>query len=156
MLARRRMFGASSEQSPDQVCCSNEAEVLAAMPPADEDADTDASDEATDGGKAPQVKARGKRAPLPAELPRVDIVHELPEAERVCACGTPMVEIGEEISEQLDIVPMKIQVLRHIRKRYGCPRARPGAGDRADAGAADPQEQREPGPDRDAAGGQVH
>ena len=32
-----------------------------------------------------------------------------------------MVQIGEEVSEQLDIVPMRIQVLRHIRKRYGCP-----------------------------------
>lgn len=32
-----------------------------------------------------------------------------------------MVEIGEEVSEQLDIVPMQIRVLRHLRKRYGCP-----------------------------------
>jgi len=123
VLARHRMFGASSEQSPDQVLLFNEAEVLAAMPTADEDDDTDASDDANAGGTPPKAKARGKRAPLPAELPRLDIVHELPADQRVCACGTPMVEIGEEISEQLDIVPMKIQVLRHIRKRYGCPEA---------------------------------
>ncbi len=32
-----------------------------------------------------------------------------------------MVVIGETISEQLDIVPMQIRVLRHIRKRYACP-----------------------------------
>jgi transposase len=32
-----------------------------------------------------------------------------------------MVEIGQDISEQLDIVPMQVRVLRHIRKRYGCP-----------------------------------
>src|SRR5471030_3317367 len=32
-----------------------------------------------------------------------------------------MVEIGEDVSEQLDIVPMQVRVLRHIRKRYGCP-----------------------------------
>ena len=114
-VARHRLFGASSEQSPDQVRLFDEAEVLAAIPDADEDAPDD------DPDHAPKAKARGKRAPLPAELPRVDIVHELPEDQRVCACGTPMVEIGEEISEQLDIVPMKIQVLRHIRKRYGCP-----------------------------------
>ena len=114
-LARHRLFGASSEQSPDQVRLFDEAEVLAAIP----DAEADAPDD--DPDHAPKAKARGKRAPLPAELPRVDIVHELPEDQRVCACGTPMVEIGEEISEQLDIVPMKIQVLRHIRKRYGCP-----------------------------------
>jgi hypothetical protein len=38
-----------------------------------------------------------------------------------CPCGTPMVEIGQDVSEQLDIVPMQVRVLRHIRKRYGCP-----------------------------------
>jgi transposase len=32
-----------------------------------------------------------------------------------------MVEIGQDVSEQLDIVPMQVRVLRHIRKRYGCP-----------------------------------
>ncbi|MEQ6341591.1 MAG: IS66 family transposase zinc-finger binding domain-containing protein [Gammaproteobacteria bacterium] len=32
-----------------------------------------------------------------------------------------MVVIGQEVSEQLDIVPMQIRVLRHIRPRYGCP-----------------------------------
>ena len=119
VLARHRMFGASSEQSPDQVRLFDEAEVLAAAPEADEDAPDDEADPSSE----PKAKARGKRAPLPAELPRVDIVHELPEDQRVCACGTPMIEIGEEISEQIDIVPMKIQVLRHIRKRYGCPQA---------------------------------
>src|SRR5471032_1012088 len=32
-----------------------------------------------------------------------------------------MVEIGKDVSEQLDLVPMQVRVLRHIRKRYGCP-----------------------------------
>ncbi len=123
VLARQRMFGASSEQSPDQARLFDEAEVLAAMPGADEDEESDVSDDVTNAGTSSKTKARGKRAPLPTELPRIDIVHELPEDQRVCACGTPMVEIGEEVSEQLDIVPMTIQVLRHIRKRYGCPQA---------------------------------
>jgi transposase len=72
----------------------------------------------------PSVKpARGKRAPLPAQLERVDVVHDVPESDRTCPCGTAMVEIGQDISEQLDIVPMQVRVLRHIhiRKRYGCP-----------------------------------
>lgn len=49
------------------------------------------------------------------------MVHDVPEHERTCPCGTPMVEIGQDVSEQLDIVPMQVRVLRHIRKRYGCP-----------------------------------
>jgi transposase len=35
--------------------------------------------------------------------------HKLPEAERVCAHdGARLVEIGTEISEQLDIVPQQV------------------------------------------------
>ncbi len=59
--------------------------------------------------------------PLPPELPRVEIVHDVPEADRTGDCGTPMVVIGQVISEQLDIVPMQIRVLRHVRNTYGCP-----------------------------------
>lgn len=58
---------------------------------------------------------------MPTELPRIDVIHNVPETERTCACGTPMVEIGEEVSEQLDVVPMQVRVLRDIRKRYSCP-----------------------------------
>ena len=31
-----------------------------------------------------------------------------------------MVLIGQDVSEQLDIVPMQVRVLRHIRLRYAC------------------------------------
>ena len=133
-LARRRFFGASSERHIGQDRLFDEAELLAAQPAAadDDDDDDDAEGQAEEpadsvaGGVSAAkttIKRRGKRVPLPAELPRVDVVHEIAESERLCACGTPMVEIGQDITEQLDIVPMKIQVLRHIRKRYACPDA---------------------------------
>nr|WP_281354015.1 IS66 family transposase zinc-finger binding domain-containing protein [Solidesulfovibrio aerotolerans] len=65
---------------------------------------------------------RGKRGrrPIPADLPRVEIVHDLPESEKACPCGAILVRIGEEVSEKLDIVPAKIQVIRHIRPKYAC------------------------------------
>ena len=124
VLYRHKMFGSSSEALANQARLFDEAEILAGAAPQAED-DEAAAPQDTDAGVAAEApkkaKARGKRAPLPAELPRVDVIHDVPEADRVCACGTPMVLIGEEVSEQLDIVPMKIQVLRHIRRRYGCP-----------------------------------
>ena len=46
---------------------------------------------------------RGKRKALSAELPRVEVIHELPEHELTCACGCRKHVISEEISEQLDI-----------------------------------------------------
>lgn len=45
------------------------------------------------------TKRRGKRKPLPAELPRVEVIHELPEHELTCACGCRKQIIGEETSE---------------------------------------------------------
>ena len=64
-------------------------------------------------------RKRGRR-PIPADLPRVEIVHDLPESEKACPCGAVLVRIGEEVSEKLDIVPAKILVIRHIRPKYDC------------------------------------
>jgi len=129
ILARQRMFGASSEQLRAQGRLFDEAESLAHTSTEAQDTAPQApqqpahpSDPLTTPTATAQVKAaRGKRAALATGLPRVDVVHEVPQAQRTCPCGTPMVEIGQDISEQLDIVPMQVRVLRHIRKRYGCP-----------------------------------
>lgn len=64
-------------------------------------------------------KKRG-RQPLPPELPRVDVVHDIAEEEKICGCGCELSRIGEEVSEQLDIVPARIQVIRNIRPKYAC------------------------------------
>lgn len=118
-LARHRMFGSSSEQLTAQGRLFDEAEALALS-------STDAGDIApipadpTGGEKKPAKSVRGKRSALPAGLERVDVVYAVPESERTCPCGTPMIEIGQDVSEQLDIVPMQVRVLRHIRKRYAC------------------------------------
>lgn len=62
------------------------------------------------------------RKPLDAALPREVIRHELPETERVCPHdGATLKEIGVETSEQLDIVPQQIRVIRHERVKYACP-----------------------------------
>ena len=65
------------------------------------------------------TKQRRKRKPLPSDLPRIEVIHELPEHELTCACGCRKHSIGEEISEQLEIVPMQIRVIKHVRKIYG-------------------------------------
>lgn len=130
-LARHRQFGRSSEAHAGQGRLFDEAEALALgtteaddIAPLAQEANTGAEDGNADTIDAPEARKptrRGKREPLPAELPRVDVVHDVPQEERTCPCGAPMVEIGEEVSEQLDIIPMQIRVLRHIRKRYACP-----------------------------------
>jgi transposase len=60
------------------------------------------------------------RKPLPAELPRVEVVHDIPESTKVCACGAHLSRIGEETSEKLDIIPAVIQVIKIVRPKYAC------------------------------------
>ena len=62
----------------------------------------------------------GRRA-LASHLPRRVIRHELETAALVCACGATLTEIGTEVSEQLDYVPAKVEVLQHVRVKYACP-----------------------------------
>jgi transposase len=76
--------------------------------------------ETTEEEVIPPAKRRGKRNPLPADLPRIEVIHELPEHELTCVCGCRKHAIGEEISEQLEIVPMQIRVIKHVRKVYSC------------------------------------
>ncbi|MEO5358799.1 MAG: IS66 family transposase zinc-finger binding domain-containing protein, partial [Nitrospirae bacterium YQR-1] len=81
---------------------------------------------AEQASKADEVKVpahsrkRGGRRPLPEELPRVEQIHDISEDEKVCACGSQLSRIGEEVCEKLDIVPAKIQVIKHIRYKYAC------------------------------------
>ena len=116
-LLLQRLFGRKSEQTADpdspQQDMFNEAESLTEAEPVAPAA------KAEEEVVAP-VKRRGKRKPLPAELPRVEVIHELPEHELTCACGCRKQVIGEETSEQLEIIPMQIRVIKHIRKTYAC------------------------------------
>lgn len=67
------------------------------------------------------VRRKGGRKPLPGNLPREEIIHDIPEEEKVCSCcGSKLVRIGEEVSEKLEIIPMKIKVIRNIRVKYAC------------------------------------
>jgi transposase len=120
---KAQLFGRSSEKtpaaeiSPDQRWLFNEIEALSdAMPAALETISIPAHE-------------RGKRGrkKLSAQLPRVEIVHDIPEQEKVCARdGTALERIGEEICEQLEVIPAKVRVLRHIRPKYACPCCRQG------------------------------
>jgi len=61
-----------------------------------------------------------KRDKLPTNLPRVIIEHDLPEEQKICACGCALTFIESVPTEQLDIIPAIVQVLVHMRKKYAC------------------------------------
>lgn len=66
-------------------------------------------------------KKGGGRRPLPADLMRMRREYILEGAELDCtACGKQMNEIGEETSEQLEVIPAVMYVIEHAVKKYAC------------------------------------
>jgi transposase len=116
---KRQLFAARSEASAtnQKDLFFNEAEVEAkAAQPAGEEREDD-----TVEVPAHKRAKRGRR-PLDPALPREVIRHQLPEHERVCPHdGATLTEIGVEASEQLDVVPQQVRVIRHERVKYACP-----------------------------------
>ncbi len=60
------------------------------------------------------------RKPLPDDLPREEIIHDLTEEEKHCChCHKALPAMGADTSEELTIIPEQVKVIRHIRKKYG-------------------------------------
>jgi transposase len=126
VLLKNYKYGRRSEQIPGQLGFFNEAESeleagqKAALPGVDEGRD------ATDLKKA-RLRGTPKRRPIPENLPRREVIVELPESERVCGSdGTVLSEIGREVSEKLNVIPATIEVVRTVRIKYGCARCKEG------------------------------
>lgn len=118
---RKELFGPKSEKrleiDSDQGWLFDLAEADESEP------EPDGSVSGTDDEDLIEVsykRRKGGRKPLSADLPRVDIVHDIPDGEKHCACGEELVCIGEEVSERLRYVPAQTTVERHIRKKYAC------------------------------------
>ena len=116
----RKLFGASSEKRDARQgdLFLNEAETLAPTP-ATQPAQEDGPEIEVAGHK----RRKGGRKPLDPALPREVIRYELPADQLVCAHdGSALVEIGVEVSEQLDIIPQQIRVIRHERVKVAATR----------------------------------
>jgi transposase len=117
---KRQLFAAKSEaggqHQKDMFFNEAEAEGSKSEPAGEEDNDDD-----TVEVPGHQRRKRGRK-PLDPALPREVVRHEVPEDERVCPHdGSVLQEIGVEASEQLDIIPQQVRVIRHERVKYACP-----------------------------------
>ena len=64
--------------------------------------------------------AQGGRKPLPDDLPRTEVTHDIEEHEKICPCGNALHCIGKEESEQLEVIPAQVKVIKNVRLKYGC------------------------------------
>ena len=109
-LAQQRQFGQSSEVRLDQLGLFNETEQTLG------EEDPDAEQETIS-----YTRNKPKRKPLPKDLPRETIIHDIAESDKQCdCCGHALHQMGEDKSEQLEFIPASIKVIEHVRLKYSC------------------------------------
>jgi transposase len=120
LTLKRLLFGPRRERLPEAPGQGHlfDAEPVTSTPP----------EPASDPGEsAPAKRRKGHgRRPIADHLPRRDVLHDVPEEDRTCGCGRDKARIGEDVTEQLDYIPGKIEVLRHIYPKYACSRCKDG------------------------------
>jgi len=117
--ALRRKFGRSTEKIDP-----NQKELFEELENTLEDTSDDIEQIEVPGHTR---KKRGPK-PLDASIPREEILHDISDEEKQCACGCTMSEISRESTERLNVIPEKIYVERHIYPKYAC-KSCEGSGD---------------------------
>jgi transposase len=117
---QRRQFGRKSEQLTDEQLQLAFEEIEATL----------AENAAEAGKQSPALRDQQKkrrragRGRLPAQLPRIEQVLA-PEATACPCCQGPLVEIGVDAAERLDVIPAQFRVIVTKRPKLAC-RACPG------------------------------
>lgn len=105
-------YGKKSEKMPGADEVFNEVELV--LDEVDKKLLVDSSSNTT-------TKTKPKRKPLPAALPRIDVIVDIDESDKVCdCCHSPLHKMGESSSETLEFVPAHIKVIKTIRPKYTC------------------------------------
>ncbi len=115
-----RIRGSRQERiDPDQLLLFSLEELQEIAAQLEHPAEAFLEDEATSHKR--RKKSPGRAGPLPADLAREVVRHELSESERACpGCGAARQEMGVETSEQLEIIPARLKVIEHQRIKYAC------------------------------------
>ena len=100
-LLKKALFGSKSEKLPADDSAQLPLFDMPENPPEEDKKEEEFSVIAEHHRKKP-----GRR-PLPESLPRVDLVHDISEAEKVCGRGCQLSKIGEDVTEKLDFNPAK-------------------------------------------------
>ena len=119
-LAQKRRYGKSSEKDiagqmsmeDYGVPLFNEAEACR------EPLNTEPEAEDLDTQDKPKKRRRRKDI---TPLPVVETVYELSEEERICPqCGSPLHEMKRTVRTEIEVIPAKVQVHRHVTVHYAC------------------------------------
>lgn len=112
---KRMQFGRKSERLPEEQFALGLEDVETAI--AQSAAEIERRDPPLRREQA--KRRRTGRGALPQHLPRVEVVLAPDDTACPC-CNAPMVEIGEDRSERLDIIPAQYRVLVTRRPKFAC------------------------------------
>jgi len=116
---QQKHFGSSSEK---QDVIQSELVFTEAEDSAEAEAPKQVDAFANEAVVVAEHKRKKKRTSIPADLPRIEIVHDLPVDQKQCPHdGATLKQMGFESHEQLDIIPASVRVLHHKRLKYACP-----------------------------------
>ncbi len=120
---RRINFAKRSEQLPDLQARLFEEDALTDIAEVEAKLESLRQELAQESGPVEAPKATAKsRVPagfrLPADLPSVEIRHDLESTS--CSCGCEMRHIGDDVSQKLDYEPGTFTVENHLRPKYVC------------------------------------
>lgn len=114
LLMKHEKFSARSEKYIDKDLQGRLFDEVILSEPEDDAAEEEAITVPAHSRKKPG------RKPLPKDLPRERVEYDLSEAEKICNCGRTLARIGEECTEQLDIIPAQVKVIEHVQFKYAC------------------------------------
>jgi transposase len=118
---KKQVFGCKSEKRKLKERHPSEIDLFDTDADVPKDSTKDSSSSETITYTRKKRSKEQNRSALPETLPREEIIIELPLEERTCGdCGRELVEIGEEVSEELEIVPAKLFVKVTRVKKYAC------------------------------------
>lgn len=112
---QRHRFGRKSERLPEEQLELGLADLEAAIAQADAEAEKRDPTLKREG----TAQRRASRGALPAHLPRFEVVLAPESADCPC-CAAPLVEIGADTSERLDVIPARFRVVVTKRPKLAC------------------------------------
>jgi transposase len=112
---QRMQFGAKSERLPEEQLQLG----LEALEQAIACNEADAEKRDPEKRREGRARRRASRGALPAHLPRIDVILAPDDTNCPC-CRAPMITIGEDTSERLDVIPVKYQVIVTHRPKFAC------------------------------------
>ena len=109
-----KRFARSSEQEPvaqQQLFAEAEETAEVAEP---------AETESTTATVPAHERKKAGRKGTDERHPHIDVVHDISEEEKRCACGDELVRIGEETREIVPVIPEQMWIEHHVYPKYGC------------------------------------